>query len=261
MRLDAFISLKFDGLSRSRAKSLIESGNVKVNGKVISKASYSVDESCDTVIDIATEALPFVSRGGLKLLGALESFNVKPGGKVCIDIGASTGGFTDCLLQYGASKVYAIDSGSNQLADKLKNDNRVISMEHFNARNLTPASIGELCELAVADLSFISQTYVLPAIFSILSENGEYIGLIKPQFECGKSALNKNGIVKDKKEFVHAIKRVLDCAEKCGFEIVSIINSPITGGDGNREFLFYAKKENNCGRSAVNEQTIRELVK
>lgn len=261
MRLDAFISLKCDGISRSRAKNLIESGNVKLNGRVITKSSFNVDETIDHELDVSCDALPFVSRGGLKLLGAIQAFNVDPTDRICIDIGASTGGFTDCLLTYGATKVYAVDSGSDQLADKLKNDSRVVSIERFNARNLTLQTIGEVCSLAVADLSFISQTYVLSAIYSVLSDNGIYIGLIKPQFECGKSALNKNGIVKDKKEFIHAIKRVLQCAEDCGFEIVSLINSPITGGDGNREFLFYAKKVHSPKKSTISDSTIQELVK
>ncbi|MBR6807564.1 MAG: TlyA family RNA methyltransferase [Clostridia bacterium] len=261
MRLDAYVSLMRENITRSRAKSLIESGNVKLDGNVITKPSYNVDGAREYDLEVSENALPFVSRGGLKLLEALRTFGVDPTGKVCIDIGASTGGFTDCLLSNGASKVYAIDSGSGQLSEKLKSDPRVISMERFNARNLTPESIGELCLLAVADLSFISQTYVLPAIYSVLDNEGEYIGLIKPQFECGKSALNKNGIVKDKKEFIHAITRVLECAKTCGFEIVSLIDSPISGGDGNREFLFFARKTDSPCGALVDDRIIRELIK
>ena len=260
MRLDALIALKFDGITRNRAKVLIETGNVKLNGAVITKPSYSVDENTDNKIDICTESLPYVSRGGLKLRGALIEFNVDPKDKICIDIGASTGGFTDCLLQNGARKVYAVDSGSNQLALSLRNDDRVVSMEHFNARDLSSEFLEELCSLAVADVSFISQTYILPAVFSVLTEEADYIGLIKPQFECGKSALNKNGIVKDKKEHYHAIMRVITSAEECGFKVKKIISSPITGGDGNKEFLFHAIKTTSPIKERIDEVFIRELV-
>ena len=260
MRLDNYVSLKCEGTSRSRAKKLIETGNVKVNGHVILKPSYVIDETADIVLEVVTEAIPFVSRGGLKLQGALDTFKIDPNNRVCIDIGASTGGFTDCLLKHGAANVYAVDSGSNKLAEVLKNDSRVISLEGCNARYLTFETIGEMCTLAVADLSFISQTLVLPAIFSVLSVNGEYVGLIKPQLDCGKSALNKNGIVKDKKEHVHAIKRVLESAETCGFELIGLTISPITGGDGNREFLFHARKTPNPIKSIISDQTIKDLI-
>lgn len=260
MRLDNYVTFKHDEISRSRAKSLIETGNVRVNGKIVYKPSYVVDEFSDVLLEVMTEALPYVSRGGLKLRSAIEEFGIDPTNKICIDVGASTGGFTDCLLKHGANKIFAVDSGSNQLAGVLREDKRVVSIEHFNARFLTLETIGELCSLAVADLSFISQTLVLPSIFSVLEENGDYIGLIKPQFECGKSALNKNGIVKDKKEYYHAIKRVLDSAEECGFEIKGIISSPITGGDGNREFLFHAMKSAFPIKGNIADQTIKNLI-
>jgi len=260
MRLDNYVALMYEDISRSRAKSLIETGNVRVNGNVISKPSYVIDENSDVLLEVVTEAIPYVSRGGLKLQGALGAFMIDPSNRVCIDIGASTGGFTDCLIKRGAKKVYAIDSGSDQLAEVLKKDPRVISIEKCNARYLTRETVGEECSLAVADLSFISQTLVLPAIFDILGNNGEYVGLIKPQFECGKSALNKNGIVKDKKEHFHAIKRVIDIAEECGFESTGLTVSPITGGDGNREFLYHAVKVSDPVKSKITDEAIKNIV-
>ena len=257
MRLDAYVSLMRENITRSRAKSLIESGNVKLDGNVITKPSYNVDGAREYDLEVSENALPFVSRGGLKLLEALRTFGVDPTGKVCIDIGASTGGFTDCLLSNGASKVYAIDSGSGQLSEKLKSDPRVISMERFNARNLTPESIGELCLLAVADLSFISQTYVLPAIYSVLDNEGEYIGLIKPQFECGREAVGRGGLVKDKKQHIAAINRVIACAAENGLAPCGIMKSPITGGDGNTEFLMMAVKN---GTASVSGKAVTEAV-
>jgi len=263
MRLDLYLSLK-RSLSRSRAKALIEEGNVTISGKTVTKASYEVDENSENLDDIITvneNALPYVSRGGLKLKGALDFFGVAPVGRVCADIGASTGGFTDCLLKHGACKVYAVDSGSNQLAHSLRLDSRVISMEGFNARYLSPEALGEKCSLAVADLSFISQTLVLEGIASILSDEGEYIGLIKPQFECGRSAVGKGGIVKNAKDHLYAIERVTEFAVQCGLEVRNVIISPIKGGDGNREFLFHAVKVGDGARCLPTKAELSKLVK
>ena len=261
MRLDAYIVLEHSDISRSRAKTLIESGNVKIDGVAVTKPSFSVDESVEHELEINTESNPFVSRGGLKLDGAVKAFGVKVSGKTCVDIGASTGGFTDCLLTHGASKVYAVDSGSGQLAEILRKDKRVINIEKFNARELSVNVLGEQIDLAVADLSFISQTYILAPAASVLKENGMYIGLIKPQFECGKSAVGKNGIVKDIRQHAHAIKKVISCAEECGFEILAVIPSPIKGGDGNREFLFSAVKKTSPVKGTISDREITETVK
>ncbi len=260
IRLDAYITEKTPEISRSRAKMLIEAGSVCIDGKVQTKPSFTLDASQNHLLEINTNTIPYVSRGGLKLKGALEAFNVDPSGLVCADIGASTGGFTDCLLKEGALRVYAVDSGSDQLAESLKNDPRVCSMEKFNARDLNEDTFGELCSLVVADLSFISQTLVLGPIYAVTQMNGSYIGLIKPQFECGKSALNKNGIVKDKKQHFHAIKRVISEAESVGFEIVSLIRSPISGGDGNTEFLFLAKKSDDLKLGNITDAYILGIV-
>ena len=260
MRLDSYLNLKY-AMSRSRAKALIEKGCVSVNGKLITKAAFDVDENAEPVVNVDESAIPYVSRGGLKLSGALEAFNVDPSGRICADIGASTGGFTDCLLKHGAAKVYALDSGSDQLAESLKNDDRVVSIEHFNARNLKEDTFGEKCSLAVADLSFISQTYVLDGILSILEDGGEYIGLIKPQFECGRQAVGKGGIVKKATDHLYAVERVTDYAVKCGFEVRRVIVSPITGGDGNREFLFHAVKVTSGARRLQSTSELSALVR
>ena len=260
MRLDSYLNLKF-AMSRSRAKALIENGCVSVNGKLITKAAVDVDETAAPVVNVDESAIPYVSRGGLKLKGALEAFNVDPSGRICADIGASTGGFTDCLLKHGAAKVYALDSGSDQLAESLKNDDRVVSIEHFNARNLKEDTFGVKCSLAVADLSFISQTYVTCGIASILEDGGEYIGLIKPQFECGRHAVGKGGIVKKATDHLYAVERVTDFAVNCGFEVRRVIVSPITGGDGNREFLFHAVKVGSGARRLQSTSELSALVR
>ncbi len=259
MRLDAYIVLKHPEISRNRAKALIEGGSVTLDGVNITKPSVSVDETLEHTLEIALNDIPYVSRGGFKLAGALDTFKFDVRDLVCADIGASTGGFTDCLLQRGARKVYAVDSGTDQLAPSLKKDLRVVSMEKFNARDLTHETFGEECQLAVADLSFISQTLVLDAIYSILSDDGVYIGLIKPQFECGRSALNKNGIVKDKKQHIYAVKRVISAARDAGFHVTDLAPSSIQGGDGNTEFLFKCIKSIDS-TSEVSDKQITDTV-
>ena len=258
MRLDVYISENNDGISRSRAKALIESGGVTVDGKTVTKTSFQVDH--DVRIEINEDLIPYVSRGGLKLEGALDAFGVDPEGRVCADIGASTGGFTDCLLSRGARKVYAVDSGKDQLADKLKNDPRVVSLEGFNARNLTEETFGERVSLAVADLSFISETLVLPAVSLILETDGIYVGLIKPQFECGKEALGGGGIVRNRKYHKKAIRRVLDASAAASLDPQRVIRSPIKGGDGNTEFLFFAIKKDAPSPCTVSDAMIDEII-
>ena len=238
MRLDLFLVDKAYTESRQKAQRLIKNGCVSIDGKVITKPSDDIDEKIEHSVDITeTENERYVSRGGLKLEGALDAFKLSPNGLVCADIGASTGGFTDCLLQKGAKKVFAFDSGSDQLHSKLKNDERVVSKEGFNARYITPADIGEAVDLVVMDVSFISQTLIIPAIVRLLKTNGVFVTLIKPQFEAGRSALGKNGIVKRKEDRLAAVKRVVDCAFDNGLSIKGLVKSPIKGGDGNEEFL------------------------
>lgn len=240
MRLDAY--LKEVGLAptRNRAKMMIEAGSVRVNGIVVQKSAYDVKEQ-DTVT--AEAILRYVSRGGLKLEEALRHFRVDPVGCVVLDVGASSGGFTDCLLQNGARLVYAVDSGSGQLVASLRANPRVVYIENYNARYMQSADFDERPTLAVMDVSFISQTLILPALSAVLPEGGHLISLIKPQFEVGRAAVGRGGIVRDEKARLGAISRVREAAGLCGLRCIEVIPSPILGGDGNCEYLAYFVKE------------------
>ena len=237
MRADVFLTEVGYAESRQRAKIYIDSGFVLIDGKTVKKASESVDETVEHEV-VITDCERYVGRGGYKLEGALEAFNIDVTGKHCIDIGASTGGFTDCLLQKGAASVIAVDSGRDQLHPRLRNDGRVRSLEGVNARYLTPQLVGvDALDIAVMDVSFISQTLIIPQIPQLLGNGGVFISLIKPQFEAGRGALNKNGIVKNTENRYSAALRVVTCALSCGFELIGFDVSPIKGGDGNVEFL------------------------
>lgn len=239
MRADLFLAAEGHAKSRQQAKNLIEGGKVIVDGRVLSKPSENIDETLPHKIEI-TETDRFVGRGGLKLEGALEKFGIDVNGFVAVDIGASTGGFTDCLLQRGAKQVYAVDSGHGQLDKKLIDDGRVVNIEGFNARRLCdelPNGFPNDADIAVMDVSFISQTYIIPGIPRLLREGGYYVGLVKPQFEAGRSAVGKNGIVKNKKYHIFALKQVIASACAAGFGCVGVMRSPIEGGDGNTEYL------------------------
>ncbi len=255
MRLDVYLANIGLTKSRSRAAQLISGGFVSVNGKVVTRSAYDTVET--DIVELIGEDHSFVGRGGMKLEGALKRFDVNVCGLVCADIGASTGGFTDCLLRYGASHVYAIDSGHGQLDPKLVADERVTDLEGCNARYLSVEKLGTRCDCAVSDLSFISQTLVLGSVSSILKDGAIYIALIKPQFECGKEAVGHGGIVKDKKQHLAAIRQVLSCAAENSIAPYGIMKSPITGGDGNTEFLMIAEKN---GVSSVSEKDITEAV-
>ena len=255
MRLDVYLANSGLAKSRSRAAQLISGGFVSVNGKIITKSSYDTAET-DEILLLGEEHR-FVGRGGMKLEGALARFSVDVNGFVCADIGASTGGFTDCLLQCGAAHVYAVDSGHDQLDPRLAEDERVTNLEGCNARYLTVGQLGEFCDCAVSDLSFISQTLVLSVVSSILKDNAVYIALIKPQFECGREAVGRGGLVKDKKQHIAAIRRVVSCAMENNLAPCGIMKSPIAGGDGNTEFLMYAIKN---GIASVSEKSITEAV-
>ena len=222
--------------SRQKAQALILAGYVLVNNQKAGKAGQTV--APDSAIDLL-QRLQYVSRGGIKLEAALDHFRIDPAGKVCLDIGASTGGFTDCLLQRGAARVYAVDVGTSQLDWKLRTDPRVVVRDHANARYLQPATIGEPCELAVCDVSFISVTMILPVLPPLLTANGEMIILIKPQFEVGRAEVGKGGIVRDPLLHAAACDKVRAAVEAMGF-LVRIIESPIQGAEGNREFLLHA---------------------
>ncbi len=261
MRLDVYLTEQGLAKSRNKAAEIIEGGFVTVNGKTVTKSSASVTDGDEVLL--LGKPYDYVSRGGLKLEGALTRFGIDVTGTVALDIGASTGGFTDCLLKRGAAKVYAVDSGKEQLDSTLRADPRVVSMEGFNARELSHETIGERCGIIVSDLSFISQTYIIPTLSDVSAEECVFVSLIKPQFECGREALNKNGIVKDRKFHIHAIKRVLSSAEEHGFIPTDLMKSTITGGDGNVEYLFAARKYDNTDgtrRSPIDDGKIRRVV-
>jgi 23S rRNA (cytidine1920-2'-O)/16S rRNA (cytidine1409-2'-O)-methyltransferase len=224
--------------SREKAQALIMAGEVLVDGRKAQKPGEPVASTSQ--IEVLTRPR-FVGRGGLKLQGALEQFRVDPTGKVCLDVGASTGGFTDCLLQNGALRVHAVDVGHGQFDWKLRNDPRVVVYENLNARHLTPEQIGESVDLAVCDVSFISVTLILPAIVPLLNAGGEMIVLVKPQFEAGREQVGKGGIIRDPAVQQAACDRVAAAAAELGFA-TAIIESPILGAEGNREFLLHARR-------------------
>ena len=223
--------------SREKAQALIMAGEVTVDGQKASKPGQPVAE--DAALAVLARP-PFVSRGGLKLAAALKHFAIDPTGKVCADIGASTGGFTDALLQAGALRVHAVDVGVGQLAWSLRTDSRVCLHEGINARILTPEEIGEPVDLATCDVSFISVTLVLPAIAALLRPEGQMVILIKPQFEVGKGQVGKGGIVRRPELHQAACERVTHAVRELGFQ-TDMIDSPILGAEGNREFLLYGR--------------------
>ncbi len=240
MRLDVYLAESGLTDSRTDAKSFILNRAVTVNGRVVSKPSFDVNGGEDIKVDTAGKR--FVSRGGLKLEAALDSFSVDVTGALAIDIGASSGGFTDCLLKRGAKSVIAVDSGCGQMVDSLRKDARVTLIEGFNARYMTSSDFDYTPELAVMDVSFISAKLIIPAIKDVLKDGGRFICLIKPQFEVGRAGLNKNGIVKNDALREAAVKDVIDFASYCGLTMLGLIKSPIEGGDGNIEYLAYFKK-------------------
>ena len=237
MRLDVYLAERGMVTSRTEAKGFITDSAVKVNGRIITKPSFDVSE--DAVVEVDKSSKKYVGRGGMKLEAAIDAFGISVAGKKAIDIGASSGGFTDCLLQYGATSVIAVDSGSAQLVEKLRRDERVISIENYNARYLMAEDLPYIPDLCVMDVSFISATYIIPAINRVLAPSSDFICLIKPQFEVGKSGLGKGGIVKSAKLRQDATQKVIKFAEENGFWCRSIIESPIIGGDGNIEFLAH----------------------
>jgi 23S rRNA (cytidine1920-2'-O)/16S rRNA (cytidine1409-2'-O)-methyltransferase len=249
MRVDVYLVKQGYAKSREAAQKSINARLVKIDGKTVAKSGEQIDDALPHEVDFQA-LIPYVSRGGLKLEAALKAFSIDPGGFRAVDIGASTGGFTDCLLQHGAREVVAVDSGHGQLASTLLSDGRVISLEGVNARTLTLADIGSACDIAVMDVSFISQTYILPQLPALLNEKGIAITLIKPQFEVGRGGVGKHGIVRHAEDRKSAVMRVIDFAESVGLYIAGLVPSPITGGDGNREFLalFSKQKSENVER-------------
>jgi 23S rRNA (cytidine1920-2'-O)/16S rRNA (cytidine1409-2'-O)-methyltransferase len=223
--------------SREKARALILAGQVLVNGQRVDKAGHNV--AVDAQVELL-EQPRYVGRGGLKLEAALRHFDIQVAAKICMDVGSSTGGFTDCLLQHGAARVYAIDVGTAQLDWKMRNDPRVIVREQVNARYLSREDVPEIIQLAVCDVSFISITMILPAIAKLLAEDAEMVILVKPQFELERRQVGKGGIIRDAELHQQACRRVQEAVQRLGFR-TDTIPSPILGAEGNQEFLLYAR--------------------
>ena len=255
-RLDVLMVQRNLAESREKAKALIMSGIVYVNGQKEDKAGTSFEETVQ--IEVRGSTLKYVSRGGLKLEKAMSRFGVQLAGKVCMDVGASTGGFTDCMLQNGAVKVYAVDVGHGQLAWKLRNDDRVICMEKTNIRYVTPEDIGDRIEFSSIDVSFISLTKVLGPVKQLLTDNGQVVCLIKPQFEAGREKVGKKGVVREKSVHLEVIEMVSDYARSIGFGILGLEFSPIKGPEGNIEYLLYL--QNYPQEEAGQEETGQEVT-
>ncbi|MBR6548370.1 MAG: TlyA family RNA methyltransferase [Clostridia bacterium] len=242
-------------VSRAKAKVLIDGGNVYVNGKCCKKCSLVVNDVDE--IEIRGGEMRFVSRGGYKLLKAIETFSINLQNMVCMDVGASTGGFTDCMLQHGADKVYAVDVGTNQLVDSLRQDRRVVSMEQVNFRYMTSKDISESIDFASVDVSFISLEKILPPLFEVLSSKGRAVCLIKPQFEAGKENIGKNGIVRNQNVHLRVLYQLLRLINDTGFTVLGLTFSPVKGSHGNIEYLVYITKEMAEACLVVPEQTVK----
>lgn len=240
-RLDVLLTEQGYADSRSKAQAIIMSGLVYVDGQKADKPGVSYEETVQ--LEVRGAACPYVSRGGLKLEKALRDFGVDPTGYVCSDSGASTGGFTDCLLQQGASKVFAIDVGYGQLDWKIRSDPRVVVMERTNIRYVTPEDLGEPLDLSVIDVSFISLRIVLPAIKNLLKPTGQVLCLIKPQFEAGKEKVGKKGVVRDKATHKEVLDNFVSLAKELSFQILGLTFSPVKGPEGNIEFLGHLTLE------------------
>ncbi len=239
-RLDVLLVKRGLAESREKAKAIIMAGNVFVGNNREDKAGSTFDETVE--ITVKGNTLKYVSRGGLKLEKAIEQYGVSVQDKICMDVGSSTGGFTDCMLQNGAVKVYSVDVGTNQLAWKLRQDERVVSMEKTNIRYLTRDQIDDDIQFASIDVSFISLTKVLGPVRDLLEENGEIVCLIKPQFEAGREKVGKKGVVREKSVHIEVIVNVMSFAKSIGFEVLNLDYSPIKGPEGNIEYLMQIRK-------------------
>ena len=239
-RLDVLLVKRGLAESREKAKAVIMSGIVYVDGQKEDKAGQTFADTAN--IEVRGSTLKYVSRGGLKLEKAMECFDVSVKDKVCMDIGASSGGFTDCMLQNGAKKVYAVDVGHGQLAWKLRNDTRVVVMEKTNIRYVKPEDIGESIDFASIDVSFISLSKVLPAAYNLLGERGEIVALIKPQFEAGREKVGKKGVVREKSTHIEVIQNCFAYAGENGFFVRELEFSPVKGPEGNIEYLYHLVK-------------------
>lgn len=243
--------------SREKAKALIMAGSVYIDGQKAYKAGDKVKDG--QLIEVKGEKLPFVSRGGLKLDKSIKCFNIDLNGKICADIGASTGGFTDCMLQNGANKVYAIDVGYGQLAWKLRNDSRVVNMEKTNIRYIDFNLLNDDIEFISIDVAFISLKLVLPVAYQMLAEGGTLVALVKPQFEAGREEVGKKGVVRDKTVHKNVFENTALFAKELGFKVLGVDYSPIKGPEGNIEFLLYLAKDGIV--DMINEELIDSINK
>ena len=257
-RLDVLLVSQGLAASREKAKAIIMSGNVLVNGQREDKAGTMIDVKAE--ITVKGGQLKYVSRGGLKLEKAMSHFDLTLEGRVCMDVGASTGGFTDCMLQNGAVKVYSVDVGHGQLDWKLRNDPRVVCMEKTNIRYVTPEQIEELAAFVSIDVSFISLTKVLPPVRELMAEDGEIVCLIKPQFEAGREKVGKKGVVRDPKVHEEVIEKVIDFASTIGLESRELEFSPIKGPEGNIEYLLHLLKRPDAASVEPFAGNVQEIV-
>jgi len=258
-RLDVILTELNPDMTRSRAQAVIMSGSVYVNGQKELKSGSMFPE--DAEVEIRGETLRYVSRGGLKLEKAMACFPVSPSGRVCMDIGSSTGGFTDCMLQNGAVRVYSVDVGKGLLHYKLRNDPRVVVMEKTNVRYLKEEDVPEKVGLVSVDVSFISLTLVIPAALRVLDENREMVLLIKPQFEAGKEKVGKKGVVRDPKVHEEVIEKIYDFIQTCDLEAAGLDYSPVKGPEGNIEYLMYARARSEENGSGISRDMIPEVVR
>ena len=258
-RLDIALFEKGFAESREKAKALIMSGIVYVNDQKEIKAGREIKP--DDILEVRGSALKYVSRGGLKLEKAMAEFPISLEGKICMDIGASTGGFTDCMLQNGASKVYSIDVGYGQLAWKLRSDDRVVNLERTNFRYVTREQIPEEIDFASVDVSFISLEKILPVMHNLLKNDGEAVCLIKPQFEAGRENVGKKGVVRDPAVHQSVIEKVASFADSCAFSVLGLEHSPVKGPEGNIEYLMFLRKCNEPQNSEEVINAAEELVK
>ena len=259
IRLDLYLVENGIFESREKARIAIMEGNVFVNNQKEDKPGTMIKE--DSVVEYRGEKLKYVSRGGYKLEKAINEFNIDLKNKTCIDIGSSTGGFTDCMLQNAAKKVFAVDCGTNQLDYKLRIDDRVVTMENTNARYLDKSNFDdETIDFISVDVSFISLTKIIPGVNDLLKNDGEAIMLIKPQFEAGKELVEKNGVVRDSKTHIDVIKKVIEFSYNLGLSILRLDYSPIKGPAGNIEYLLYVKKSLDNVINEIDENNIINLV-
>lgn len=250
-RLDVILVKRGLAQSREKAKTLLMTGNVFVNGQREDKAGTTFDESKIQQLEVKGSTLKYVSRGGLKLEKAMETFPISLQGCICMDIGASTGGFTDCMLQNGAGKVFAVDVGHGQLAWKLRMDARVVCMEKTNFRYVTYEDIGKMIDFASVDVSFISLTKILIPARNLLKERGHMVCLIKPQFEAGREKVGKKGVVREPEIHEEVIHKVVDYAALVGFQVCGLTYSPVKGPEGNIEYLAYLEKQEDVAKEVL----------